>query len=501
MHEAPQFSHLDLNHKLLTDSEPGQVHYTTLQTKLATHPNTLTLMENTLERLTHELGGSHSSVPQNLTDKPRFIGTPLQKTEILDYHAVILTNEQALQENRSGIFVLPGVTSPATQYIGEIKYFLQQEPQSKLNVAVTAALSSSVSIDTMNARLPSREVRGVEQGIFIAEIARRYNLNTVFLVCQSLAGVESAYVARGFQIGAELQSIDNKIKIGGLILSQPGGQYDHTAGDIARFLSRVPRFLSGVDEARQLFPSKDDIIQVQNSLQFLAQKNFLTQEEIIKRQQLEQYLAHMQENQELSPLQYLSAEQQRQLAAIDQRLAGPSTSKKEHARFKKRRLGFLNTVIAEIFQGADIRKPSLVETVKLQKNTISAITPDIFFTLPENIRKLINYPVAFYYGFDDVWFPSDLAYLRQRQWEVKMWRRHRKDISEWLHKKKRKDFVIRERNYLPQAPLVIRADASISHIAAATDAPYYGEHILGLIRKMDNFTPDESGQVEIQLHY
>lgn len=425
---------------------------TTVREILQKNPEKFTVLEKTVD----QLRALRKNIP---VSSDRLTPAHIEEKNVPPVESAYLappSTESQTPQEKVGYFLLPGATGTALANTAELREFVKQT-EGKFPVGIAASLDSSASLGTTEQPFSTDViVRASEQALLISELARTHGVNEVYLTGHSLGGMEATYVLCALQI------LDKDLKVGGLILSQPGGQYSFNVQDALRFaLKGIPRFLSMKDEVRQVFPSAQDVADVQRDLE-----DAKVAQDPGKVLRIERELATMRIKQE-DATSLLTPEQQAQLARLDTLLSNPPRGNEKN-RLLEQRYKLLLPVIKNILRGDDPRTNSLRQELTMDLSTAKA-TKDILGVLPQTIRDAVRVPVAIAYSKkNDAYFQADVAGQRRDAMQLNQRIKEKKDAP-----------------YFPNSPLAMDATMEyMSHVGSVTDAENNMKIMLNIIERM-----------------
>ncbi|OGM31890.1 hypothetical protein A3D01_05435 [Candidatus Woesebacteria bacterium RIFCSPHIGHO2_02_FULL_39_13] len=412
------------------------------------------------------------------------------------YQTVLASSELNNPENQAGIIYIAGATGAAPAYAHvAAEMYRSAEKMFDERAGFSAVIGSSASIDTVEQRLPTNlSERAAYQAAFILELIKKKQCKNLYLLGQSLGGMEVTYIVPVLEKLLEIENIDTKIS--GLILFQAGGQYEQSLTD---FTKSIPEFMSLKRGILEMWPSPLDELKAKEEM-YLAKEKDDSAESFRWKMRLEN-IREKRQNRE-----YLTDEEQNKLQEIDTKLQ-QLPSKKERKQLLKERYQLLYPAVQRI-STTDARPRNISKELGAFLNTIRAAVLnkerkfDVVRSLPKWLREEITgIPVAFVWGREDEFFPVDSA-------RNEMIKNRLEDINSPREGAAQPEPLHQRGKYFPNVPIVYDAEVIGSpHELANIDTQKFADIVANITSRMDEWNKkrqknDTSGKQErIELHF
>lgn len=314
------------------------------------------------------------------------------------------------EQESIGIFYIPGAEGTAagsSPVAGE--FFDPAHQITDVKLAMTASISQFASTDAVKNPfdyLGNRQDRAAVLASFITELVKngKQTPDQIYLIATSMAGLD---LLRATPLIEKLLKAENlPTKIGGIIFNQAGGLYDQNRLDF--LTSRKDKHITFTDEAKMLYPTFEDLANVETEIELAKEKGDKGLELQKKRQ-----LSQMIEARQNPPLLDLLDESNRKRLAdienainhsIDKKTAELDGKTGSVESILKERQDILVGLIKKAFGSAEA-DPQPFNPAAYVKMVPTALW-DLSRTAPLEDRSKLSTPVGVLMSEDEAYFKS-----------------------------------------------------------------------------------------------
>lgn len=366
-----------------------------------------------------ELGGEykptayrHPSEPtRKIVDvalKSAYLGEPVEfrpeKMGALTASVITPAREEGERvENHSpkvGIFFLSGAggTGPGVVHIAENLWRESHEKRSRLGeTGLVAAIGSAIGPDAIGESFSKNHAeRAAQTCALIVDLLQQNKCDQIYLIGHSMGGMEMAYMLPVLE--KVLSRDELQTKIGGAIFAQSSSLFKQ---NWLNFLGKKHAEVESLShESSYMFPSPVDLAQAKQDV-WLALEKHGNWESHKKKGELASMEERLKKNLEL-----LDDTQQKQLAAIDEKIKDSFVDPRKIQELLKQRLELLKPVLQQIMKGAELRdgRFPLKTSLALVQSAVLPGSNGMVSTLPAEVRRKITVPVGVISSPDDVYF-------------------------------------------------------------------------------------------------
>jgi len=365
--------------------------------------NSFSGLESTAEVRNFEFQG----IPQDSLDKVKTALSIFPKghrpqvgERIPHYQLATITakDDELKREHDIGAVFIPGVDGTAANNAVTASALYKELGKGR-DLGFTLSMSSSVSRDTLDdPYVHSIERKAAQQASVIVEYLKNHPVKELMLMGHSLGAQELVYVAPLLERLLQEHGMDTKI--GGLILFNPGGQFDRSR---LKFMTTDTSTVIHYDrEIDEKFPTAEILQRIREQREEAERWGNSTEVDRLNRQ-MDEMTAKYADPQDLP--ENIKHEVQRINTELDQ-TDDPDTI----STLMKRRHEILQPVIASLLVGADTREPMGKLRKSKMNRRIGRATAlrkrPITKQNPAWIRDLDTYPTAVVLGDNDPYFPT-----------------------------------------------------------------------------------------------
>ncbi|MFC1626888.1 hypothetical protein ACFL1P_01655 [Patescibacteria group bacterium] len=462
-------------------------------------------------------------------DAPRF--SP--DDEVHPYKAYISIPTKDIERptlHKIGIFYLTGMLGSGPGTGDFVRAVSEQEQDKSGERPFVAGISSSISVDTGEATLPSIEKRTAQMAAFIVEILQKNPCKEIVLVGHSL-GVEMFYALPALQKLIEHHGLDTKIKA--TVISQGAGLFEQSAFQFIHSLYKEGKQRTAID---LLYPTSEVIssyevrrrealrvgdegeVRVLSGLISLMRKRltkpelaYLREESLLRSRPLDAY--RFKRNSETfqeshDTWEYLTAEEKEQLNELDFELviARRNNDTRQVKRLRNRRYSLLATPIYRNMSGPDIQKGSPLRLNSQSVWNALKTGGQTLRVMPEWVRQRVDWPVGMIWGENDLFYPSERALKSREQWTRKQRKKaerhlHMLNIPDWDEQEAERinQYVTSTGILFPHAPKVIEATITGWPHASFANVDLFAGYVLDVLDTLDTLPVQDHTTVRTQI--
>lgn len=421
----------------------------------------------------------------------------LSKDRVPHYQAALVSFEKNNDANGYGIIYITGATGTGPAYGHVAAELFRKGEATDKSLNLSAVIGSSASIDTIEQTFSADITeRAAYQAAFIVELLKKYPTKSLYLLGQSLGGMEVNYVVPILKGLLEKENIETEVS--GLILFQSGGVFEQKLANVAK---SIPEFMSLRAGIEEIWPSPDQETKAREQMD-LAREH----EDMAESLRWKTRLASIEAKRQ-NP-EHLTEDELEKLRRIDSQLES-FPSQKDRNKLFKQRYQLLYPVVQRV-SNTDSRPRVLSKELGALLNTVRATISnkgrkfDVTRALPEWIRERIkDFPVAIVWGREDEFFPADLAKSKMDLKKIRDVKRLREETQI-----QDMDTLYQLGSYFPNAPIVYQAEILAGpHELANTDIKTFGNIVTNLVERMKTWNKSYSEKTRskqqevVELHF
>lgn len=409
------------------------------------------------------------------------------------------SQQRLSQPSKTAIFFLSGApgSGPEHAFIAA-EFFNAAKAHPELGqLALSAAIGSALSTDTEGSPFVAQTAeRAAYLAAFIYELVEKQGIDQIYLVGQSLGGVELPYLGPLLKRLFSLRQ--QKTTVGGIVMHQPGGMAKRNLKESLAFMTtRTARVASRIDEAIYMFPSIEDIADMMIKIGHARDRG-----DHPLADNLERTLSDMRNQRERNQHYietYLSDEQKQRLEQVERKIAKEhyGGSSRKLSRLYKERIRLLQTVVEKLLsdRAKELKNPSPGSFI----NLLPLVGPNRGITgmTPAEIRALSDFPVAVTASEKDVYFPEREITAGIMREQIERYQRlsaqSTSEDSEKVHQASR---------LFPNAPETFLVEiANLPHTGTTVDIERVAPMLLDIMKRMQEASHDPQPGKTTRLSY